>query len=229
MKRQLQILVCALGLVSTNAFAASLSVNGWTLGEQVTIGAGADTGTVNTAQLNLTLNGVNGYGYCVDLAQTIGPGTTSGWSPISPATNDSITRAAWLVDTFQPQLGTMVHPAGDDWSYGVTKQTAIAALQVAVWEVMSDAPGSYDLSSGNFALAPGGASDGVMNLARGFLGDLSTADLSGFQTNDLWLANKSYQDQLFIVPQNPIPEAGTISLYLVGAAFGAFALRRKRA
>ncbi|HXZ86727.1 MAG TPA: hypothetical protein VEI82_14690 [Myxococcota bacterium] len=224
MKRQLLLLACVSAAVSNRAFAASLSVNGWTLGEQVTIAAGADTGTVNTAQLDLTLNGVSGFGYCVDLAQSIGPGTTSGWQALSP---DSIVRAAWLVDTFQPQLGSMIHPAGGEYSFGVSRQTAIAALQVAVWEVMSDSPGSYDVYSGSFALASGGASDGVANLARQFLGELSMADLSGFQTGDLWAQNGRYQDQLFVGTTNPIPEAGTITLYLIGAALGAHALRRR--
>ena len=228
MKRPILALIALVAAASTNAFAASLSVNGWTLGENVTIAAGADTGTVNTAQLNLSYGGVSGFSYCVDLAQTIGPGTTTGWTALSPSSNADIIRAAWLVDTFQPQFTSMLHPAGGEYSFAVTRQTEIAALQVAIWEVMSDAPGNYDLFSGNFALAPGGVSDGVANLSRTFLADLSAADLSSFQTSDVWLQNGRYQDQLFVGTTNPIPEARTIALYLVSAAFGTLALRRQR-
>jgi hypothetical protein len=229
MKRSILVLIAIAAAASTDAYAASLTVTGWTLGENVTIAAGADTGTVNTAQLNLSFGGVTGTSYCVDLAQTIGAGTTNGWTALSPASSGAIVRAAWLVDTFQPQFGSMLHPAGLAYSFGVTKQTEIAALQVAVWEVLSDSPGNYDIFSGSFALAPGGASDGVANLARQFLGALSVADLSTFQTSDVWLANGQYQDQLFVGPSNPIPEARTLALYLVGAAFAAYALRRQHA
>jgi hypothetical protein len=227
MKRPILALIALAAAASTNAFAASLTVNGWTLGENVTIAAGADTGTVNTAQLNLSYGGVSGYSYCVDLAQTIGPGTTAGWSALSPSSNADIIRAAWLVDTFQPEFPSLLHPAGGAYSFAVTKQTEIAALQVAIWEVMSDSPGNYDIFSGSFALASGGVSAGVANLAREFLSDLSSANLSTFQTNDIWLQNGSFQDQLFVGTTNPIPEAGTIALYLVSAAFAAIALRRQ--
>jgi hypothetical protein len=227
MKRQILTLFCVVGL-SANAFAASVTVNGWTLGEDVNIAAGGHTGWVDTAELNLTAAGMTGYSYCVDLAQTIGPGTTTGWT-ITSSLSDSVTRAAWLVDTFRPEFTTMVHPAGGDWSFGVNRQTEIAALQVAVWEVMSDTPGNYDLFSGSFALAAGGASDGVANLARSMLGSLNGADLSGFKPDALFLGSRVSQDQLFFGPSNPIPEAGTLTLYLVGAAVGAFGLRRRSA
>jgi hypothetical protein len=229
MKRPLSTLVGVIALLgSGTASAASLTVNGWTLGENVTIAAGADTGTVNTAQLNLTLNGVNGYSYCVDLAQSIGQGTTGGWTALSPASNDAVIRAAWLVDTFQPEFSSLTHPAGNGYAYAVTRGTEIAALQVAVWEVLSDTPGNYDLFSGSFALASGGASMGVTTLARDFLMQLGSADLSSFTTNDIWAANGSYQDQLFVGPSNPIPEAHTLILYLCGAAVGVFAVGKRR-
>jgi len=220
-------LLCLLAAAAGDASAASLTVNGWTLGENVTVVSGGVTETVATAQLDLTVAGASGFSYCVDLAQSIGPGTSSGWDLLSPGLSDSVTRAAWLVDTFQPALGSMVHPAGEDFSFGVTRATAIAALQVAVWEVMSDSPGNYDLGSGAFAIGAGGASDGVMNLTRDMLGQLSGADLSGYTTSAVWAVNASKQDQLFFGRVNPIPEPGTVGLYALGAAIAAFGIRRK--
>jgi hypothetical protein len=219
--------LCLLALAAGQASAASLSVSGYTLGESVSVISGAHTGTVNTAQLDIGIPGDTGFGYCVDLAQSIGVGTTSGWDLRNPALSDSVIRAAWLVDTFQPQLDSLVHPAGDAFSFAVTRQTAIAALQVSIWEVMSETPGNYDLYSGAFSLAKGGASAGVMNLSRQFLGALSGADLSSFQTGAIWAVSPTQQDQLFFGHTNPIPEPGTALLYAFGAAIVAFSLRRQ--
>jgi len=210
-----------------DASAASLAVTGWTLGESVSVISAAHTGGVATAQLNIATTNDSGFGYCVDLAQTIGVGTTTGWDMRSPATSDAITRAAWLVDTFQPQVSTLLHPAGDSFAFGVTKETVIAALQVSVWEVVSETPGNYDLYSGEFSLAKGGASDGVMNLSREFLGQLGAADLANYQTSAIWAVSPTRQDQLFFGHTSPIPEPSTVLLYAFGGALVALSLRRQ--
>lgn len=220
--------LCLLAFAASGASAANLTVNGWTLGETVDVVAGGHTGSVATAELDLTVGGASGFGYCVDLAQSIGPGTSSGWDLRSPALSDSVIRAAWLVDNFEPALDSMVHPVSDEFSFGVTRATAIAALQVSVWEVMAESPGDYDLYGGSFALAEGGASDGVMNLSRDFLGQLGGADLAAYQTSALWAVHASKQDQLFFARVDPIPEPGTVGLYALAAAIAAFALRPKR-
>jgi hypothetical protein len=219
-------LLCLLALGAGEASAANLAVNGWTLGESVDIASGGHTGDVATAELRLSTLGTSGFGYCVDLAQSIGAGTTSGWD-MRTDMSDSVIRAAWLVDTFQPQFNTLVHPANDDWGFGVTRATAIAALQVSIWEVMAETPGNYDLYSGNFALAEDGASDGVMNLSRQFLGSLNGANLDDYKTSAVWAVSRTQQDQLFFGRVNPIPEPSTVLLYAFGAALVAFALRRQ--
>ncbi|MFI5317004.1 MAG: hypothetical protein ACHQ6T_14990 [Myxococcota bacterium] len=228
-KSLLPTLLCLLAFAAGDASAASLTVSGWTLGESVNVVSASENGWVNTAQLDLTVAGNSGYSYCVDLAQSIGPGTSGGWSLNSPELSNQVIRAAWLVDTFEPQIGSMVHPLSDSVSFGVTRQTAIAALQVAVWEVMAETPGNYNLYSGSFAIAAGGASDGVMNLSRDFLNQLGAADLSSYSTSAIWAVNATKQDQLFFGQVNPIPEPGTVALYAFGAAIAAFAVRRKAA
>jgi len=220
-------ILCLLALPAADASAASLAVTGWTLGESVSVISAAHTGGVATAQLNIATANDSGFGYCVDLAQTIGVGTTTGWDMRSPATSAAIVRAAWLVDTFQPQVTGLLHPAGGSFAFGVTKETVIAALQVSVWEVISETPGNYDLYSGEFSLANGGASDGVMNLSREFLGQLSVADLANYQTSAIWAVSPTRQDQLFFGHTNPIPEPSTLLLYAFGAALVAFSLRRQ--
>jgi hypothetical protein len=208
-------LLCVLAL-GANAHAASMTVSGWTLGEFVDIATGADTGYAPTAELNVSLDGTSGFAYCVDLAQSIGVGTTSGWRAMSADANDQIIRAAWLVDTFHPTF-----------TPGALK-TDIAALQVALWEVMSETPGNYNLLGGSFSLDPSHTSQGVINLANTMLGALGGADLSSYDPSAIWAVSMTYQDQLVFPPQvNPIPEPGTVALYGFGALIAAFGLRKK--
>jgi hypothetical protein len=203
-----------LGLAPQRADAASLAVTGFTLGEQVYVQTDARTGWVNTAELEIGLGSQSGFSYCVDLTQNIGISTTAAWDILDAELSPGVLRAAWLVEFARPQFG------GSD-------ATAIAALQVAIWEVLADAPGAYDLYSGEFSLREGGASAGVMNLARGFLGALESQGVDGFATSAVWARHVSLQDQLVAV--NPIPEPSSLLLLAAGAGLVAFAATRKRA
>jgi hypothetical protein len=207
-----------LALCASHAGASSLTVNGYTLGEMVDVIGSGRAGYVNTAELDVTLNGVNGYSYCVDLAQDIGVGTSTNWTLREAEASDGVIRAAWLVDHFRP--------TSDASAWGATKATSIAALQVAVWEVLADTPGNYNLYDGSFRIAAGGASAGVMSLARNFLGELENASMDGFTTDSIWAYNPTRQDQIFV---NPIPEPSSILLFSAGAGLVAFAAKRKRA
>jgi len=216
-----------LGLAATDASATSMTVSGWTLGEQVNVQSDAHTGWVNTAELDVNYGGQGGFSYCVDLAQSIGGGTSTGWETWGTDTDPGVIRAAWLVEFARPQFEAILAPDSDGQAWGVTRATAIAALQVAIWEVVGEAPGQYDLYSGEFAVAQDGASQGVMNLARGFLGELQSRGVDEFETSAIWAYHASRQDQLVVV--NPIPEPSSLILFGAGAGLVAFAAARKRA
>ena len=166
------------------AGASTLYVSGWAAGESVTI---AGRGNVETREFGGTLAGFRGFGYSVDLAQPIDVGDTTGWTVLAPD-SDALISAAWLIDTYHPEIESLVQD-------GVSRATAIAALQVAVWEAISEAPGDYSLSSGEFALES--ASDGVTALANGFLGALAAAHLLGFAPSSVWAYHDELQDELF--------------------------------
>ena len=216
-----------LALCAPQAGAASLTVNGYTLGEQVNVVGSGRSGWVNTAELDVTLGGANGYSYCVDLGQNIGVGSSNNWSLREAEASTGVIRAAWLVEHFRPAFDVLIAPTSDAFAWGSTKATAIAALQVAVWEVLAEAPGAYNLYDGGFRVTSGGASAGVMNLARNFLGELEAQSIAGFTTDSTWAYHALRQDQIVVV--NPIPEPSSILLFVGGAGLVAYAAKRKRA
>ena len=218
-KSALYVLFSVFALAASGASGATLTVTGYTLGDYVNVVSPGHTGTVATAELNLGFGGTTGYSYCVDLAQSITVGTTTGWDALSAESSSQLIRAAYLVDTFHPQLDSLMS------TFGVTKQTTIAALQVAVWEVMGEAPGDYDLGSGSFSITKASAS--LLSLSNLMLGSLANANLTSFDSDAIWLQSRTYQDQMFYPRVNPIPEPGTMLLYGFGALIAAFGLRRK--
>jgi hypothetical protein len=224
------ILGCAaLGVValapSIQAEAATMTVNGYTLGEQVRVGGLARRGTVATAEFDVTYEGLDGFSYCVDIAQDIGLGTSAGWETRAVDSSESLIRAAWLVDTFRPSFDSMLAPGSDTYAMGGhSRATLIAALQVSVWEVMAEASRSYDLTRGRFSLEVG-TSAGVMNLARTFLGALDEQALAGFGADATWAYSSTRQDQLVVV--NPIPEPSSVLLFAIGAGLVGFVARRR--
>jgi len=214
-----------LGLAAPDASAASMAVNGWTLGEQVYVQSDTRNGWVNTAELDVSYDGQGGFSYCVDLGQNIGGGASNGWETRAADLDPGMLRAAWLVEFVRPEFDAILAAGGDGPAFGVTRATAIAALQVAIWEVVADAPGEYDLYSGEFSILEGGASAGVMNLARGFLGELELRGLDGFEASAIWAYHASRQDQIVV---SPIPEPSSLFLFAAGASLVAFSASRKR-
>jgi hypothetical protein len=208
-----------LALAAGAASGSTLDINGVAFGESVTI---AGHGSLATAELGGTLDGFRGFSYSVDLAQSIEPGASPEWT-ILPLDSDALIRAAWLVGTFHPEIQTLGWAS--DGAAGITREAAIAALQVAIWEVMSDASGDYSLASGEFALETGGASNDVVDLAYAYLGALANASLDRFTTKSVWVYHQTKQDQLFSGYVQPISEPGTSGMCGLGFAL-VWAIRR---
>ena len=213
--------VLALGsLPVASASAASLTVNGYVLGDQVYVLSAARTGWVRPAELDVTIGGTDGFSYCVDLQQTITTGSSSGWTIMDAELNPSMLRAAWLVEYARPRFDLLA-----SGTPGATRATLISALQVSIWEVLGDSAAGYDLYDGAFSVRSDTPAN-VMNLARGFLGALGGADLAAFQTSAVWAQHGLRQDQLV---SNPIPEPSSIALFAAGIGSVAYVGTRKRA
>jgi hypothetical protein len=215
-----RIALLVLALAARAANGSTLDINGWAPGEFVTI---AGYGSVATAELGATLEGFRGFSYGIDFARSIGLGASPDWTILAPD-SDALIRVAWLIDTFHPETENLAYAS--DGAVGITRETAIAALQVAVWEVVSDSLGGYSLSSGEFALEAGGASSGVVELANGYLGALGNASLDRFTTNDVWVHHGTKQDQFFSGYVLPLPEPGTVEMF--GLLPAVWAIRKSK-
>ena len=209
-----RIAFTALAVATGAASARTLDVNGWAPGENVEI---AGFGNAPTAELGASLDGVRGFSYGLELGQSLGVGESTGWDVQLPS-SDSLVRAGWLVDTFHAEL----------LSFG-PRESAIAALQLAIWEAVSEPPGAYSLFDGHFAVQDAAAPEAAVNLASAFLGALADAPLDGYVTKSVRVSSPTQPDQLFTGYSGyalPIPEPGAIALVCAGLVLATFAVRR---
>jgi len=154
------------------------------------------------------------YTYCVDILsevenpQQIRISDTTDPLMVTKAT-DGGDKAAWLVNSY----AAAINASGN----GI----AAAALQVAIWEAVTD--NLLDLTTGSFILKTTGEYTGVavatdiFNTAYGYLAELSKADYHNSVAT--WLDTNYGQDQI----TTPEPS----SLMLLGVA-GLFLRRRKK-
>jgi len=157
------------------------------------------------------LVGNNGFGnfvaFCVDLAQYLTSGNTY--------TVSGSSKYGSSVDTNIDRLFTSVYSSINTAIQG-------AAFQVALWEIISDTSGSYNLAGGNFSVVNASYSSAVINQANSYLNGLTGAATGGYRLS--FLQSDVGQDIVTISPV-PLPAAaGMLGLGLVSL----FGLRRRR-
>jgi len=103
----------------------------------------------------------------------------------------------------------------------LTNSSDAAAFQLAIWEIVYDTPGSWNVNSGNFYATGFGA----LGTAQTWLNGLTTSS-PGFSGSLVALTNRTQQDYIAVAP---VPEPGTIFAALSILAPAGLAFRRKRA
>jgi len=152
-------------------------------------------------QLDLTYAGVNYWGYCVDVLEGLGDYDVT---KLSPTSNPFLT-AAYLYETEHQKVSSGV---------------AAAALQIAIWEIVSEDYGTfgYDVtdSTSNFYITDNtSVSSAANNLLSGLLVPVGYTPLTSTKV----LASEAGQDVM-------IPEPMTVLILGLG---GSLLIRRRKA
>jgi len=165
----------------------------------------ADNLTVHAGQLHVTYLGEDYDAFCVDIDQYVGTSEVDEWT---------------VYDL--PQNGDLIAFLFETYADGVATGVEAAALQVAIWEVLSETDDSFfDLTSGNFQILNNAP---VVALATTYL-----ATVPGSYTpiiEPVVLHSETKQD--VIISGGQVPEPASLSVLSLGAVLSLIRRRRRR-
>lgn len=200
--------------VAAPAFADTVNLSGFTFAPATSVSVSSPNYSGGAGQFTGLLNGNSFVTYCTDLAQTFSFNTTytdymvvsgvSAWGA-----QKSLDMDRWI--SWNDQIAYPINAAMS------------AAIQAAVWEIIYEGSGTYDLAGGTFVATSGdAATQGYMNVVN--WAGLSSVNVT-LHVDQLY--SREHQD--FLVA-TPVPEPSAYALFAAGmAGIGFVARRRSRA
>ncbi len=216
------VLVCGmLAICTSSSWATTIKVDGWS-GRNVWVhledssGEVLKDGKVLAAEFDLSIDGYDTIGYCVELDQSLKKGTYD--YTLTTADMDPFKKAAWVMLNYAPGLGNIGASAKTN-----EEKIQSAAVQLAVWELVFDVDQSVTDTQGLF-FATSKTDQSILQLAQSYVDAVNrnNVDFSGILVNRVAL-NDAKQD-LLVVVSTPVPP----SVWLLGSGFLAFTGMRLR-
>jgi len=165
----------------------------------------SDHGVVEAGEFSGTLNGRSFLSFCVDLFQTLKFGKTY--------TDYSIRNgSAYFGSTKADDIGRLA----TGYLGLVDDPTTSAAFQLALWEIINESSGRYDLRKGSFKASGRSARESI-SLADSWLANLPATSSYSLEV----LASRTHQDVVMFTSAytpsaSPVPVPGTPALFLAG-------------
>jgi hypothetical protein len=207
--------VIALGFTAaTSAQAATVKLTSFTFPSANSVSVSTPNYSGQAGQFSGLLNGNSFVTYCTDLFQNFTFNTTYNYSVVDGATAWGATRSQDLNRLMSAALFYSVP----------TNAAQSAAVQAAVWEVLYETSGTYDLNAGTFKANSGNAT------TQGYLSALNAAAWANLPNVPIThkvdqLYNRERQDFMVITA---VPEPGTYAMMIAGLGMLGFIGRRRR-
>lgn len=206
--------VAAALAVAAPAFADTVNLSGFTFTPATSVSVSSPNYSGQAGQFTGLLNGNSFVTYCTDLAQSFAFNTNyTDYTVVSGV-------SAWGA---QRSLDLDRWISWNDQFAYPTDAAMSAAVQAAVWEILYETSGSYDLAGGTFVATSGDSA------TQTWMNSVNWAGLSSVNVTQHVDQLYSREHQDFLV-MTAVPEPSTYALFAAGlAGIGFIARRRTRA
>ena len=209
--------IAALGLAASFAAPASAAIvnlTGYANGGPSSVSVASPSYSAGAGQFQGTLDGNAFKTFCAEIGQDFNFNTNYTYSIVSGTT-------AWTNPVYLG-LSRLVTWLAANPTFNNSADKS-AAMQSAVWEVIYETSGSYNLAAGTFQASASGATQTALNNLNAQWGSINTTLPTLFADK---LTNGSRQDFLLTTP---VPEPEAFAMMLAGLGLvGAIARRRSR-